>query len=148
MNLRCVVNIPQASLNSGTTYNIACGSAPSNQRIAVSGFGYFGGFNAAATPGLWQFARASSQGSSGTALTIKTLDDDDTETPQSSWITQPSTPPSSIVVIDSRYVNPQLGLTELWDADNYIEIKGGGFFVVQFTPQQTTNYAGWLRIIE
>ncbi len=148
MNLRCVVNIPQASLNSGTTYNLACLAAPANQRIAITGFGLYGGYNAAATSGLLQFATATNQGSSGTAMTVKPLDNDDTETPQSSWITQPGTPPSSIVPVDSRLVNPQLGLTELWDADNYIIVKGGGFYVVQFTPAQTTNYAGWLRICE
>ncbi len=148
MNLRGAVNIPSASLTASTTYNLACGAAPANQRIAITGFGFFGTFNAAGTAGLLQFARASSQGSSGTGLTTYPLDQDTTETFQSTWIGTPSTPPSSIVPFDSRFINPQLGLTELWGPDDYVYLKGGGFFVVQFTPAQTCNYGGWLRINE
>ncbi len=148
MNLRGVVNIPGATLTAGTTYNVACGVAPADQRIAITGFGFFGTYNAAATAGLLQFCDAGTQGSGGTTLTIKHVIKDQTTPFQSSWIGMPSTAPSTIVPNDTRYVNAQLGLTELWGPDDWIEIGGGGFFIVQFTPQQTATYGGWLRINE
>ena len=149
MNLRGLINIASASLTASTTYNLVVCAAPSNQRIAITGFGFYGAYNAAATPGLLQFCKAANAGSSPTAtLTPFPLDPECTETFQSTWTTTPSTPPGTIVAADSRYVNPQLGLTELWDDSNFIMIKGGGFFVLQFTPGQTTNYTGWLRINE
>jgi hypothetical protein len=148
MNLRGVVNIASATLTSGTTYNLACCAAPANQRIAITGFGYFGGFNAAGAAGFLHFARATSQGSSGTTLTPLPLEDDEAETFQSSWLATPSSAPSAITILDTRFINPQLGLTELWGPDDYVMLKGGGFFVMQFIPQQTTNYGGWIRICE
>ncbi len=149
MLLRGQLNLPGGSLTSGTTYNLCCGTAPANQRIAVTGFGFFGAYNAAATPGLLQFGKATSGGVAGTAIVPLPLDPECTETFQSTWLNATGgTAPTSITVFDSRYVNPQLGLTELWDERNYIMIKGGGFFVLQFTPQQTTTYGGWVRIIE
>ena len=148
MNLRGVINIPSASLNSGTTYNILCGAAPAHQQIAITGFSFGGTFNEAATPGLLQFCTSASQGTSGTTFTPLPLVQQDTTTFQSTWIGTPSGAPSTIVALDSRVVNPQLSITELWGANDWYVIKGGGFFVVQFTPQQTTNYAGWFRILE
>jgi len=148
MNLRGFCNFAQVSLTSGTTYNILVGSAPAQQRIAVTGFGIFGAYNAAATPGLLQFAKATSAGSGATTVTPLPLEPECTETFQSTWGTQPSGAPSGIVAFDSREVNPQLGLTEYFPQGDEIFIKGGGFFVLQFTPQVTTNYSGWLRINE
>jgi hypothetical protein len=148
VNLRGFVNIAQGSLTSGTTYNLLVGAAPAQQRVAVTGFGIFGAYNAAATPGLLQFAKAASAGSGGTAVTPLPLEPECTETFQSTWATQPSSAPSSIVVFDSREVNPQLGLTEYFPLGDEIYIKGGGFFVIQFTPQVTCNYSGWIRINE
>ena len=148
MYLRGKIHFASASLTSGTTYNIFCGSAPANQRIAIEGFGWFGGANAAQMPGVLAMCRASSQGSSGTSLTPRTLDEDDTETFQSSWISQPGTPPSSIVEIDERMVNPQIGLESYFPGQLAYIMKGGGFFVVQFTPQWSGNYNGWLLLGE
>lgn len=148
MYLRGKIHFPSASLTSGTTYNIFCGAAPSNQRIAIEGFGWYGQANAAQTPGVLAMCTASSQGSAGTSLTPKPLDQDTAETFQSTWISQPGTPPSSIVEIDERMVNPQIGLSEYFPGQLAYVIKGGGFFVVQFTPQWTGNYNGWLLLAE
>lgn len=148
MNLRGKVRFTQQSLTSGTTYNVFCGAAPSNQVIAIEAVGFFGYANAAQTPGLLTMCKASSQGSSGTTLTPMSTKGDYGETFQSSWISLPSTPPSSIVGIDDRGVNPQTGIADYFPGQLAYEIKGGGFFVVQFTPQWTGNYSGWLLIGE
>jgi hypothetical protein len=71
-----------------------------------------------------------------------------TETFQGTYTYNPGTPPASIVVIDDRSVNPQLGLTEYFPQGQEYFIKGGGFFVVQFTPQWTGNYNGWFGVNE
>ena len=148
MNLRGVILLTQTSLTGGTTYNLACCAAPSNQEIALTGFGYFGYYNAAGTPGKLTFNYASNQGSSGTALTPAPLIQQDTTTFRSSWISYPSAGPSITTQLDERAINPQLGLTELWSERDWIVVKAGGFFIVQFIPQQTVNYGGWLRILE
>lgn len=148
MYLRGKVYYASASLTSGTTYNIFCGAAPANQRIAIEGFGWFGAANAAQTPGLLSFCWASSQGSSGTSLTPQPTDKDTAETFQSTWLATPSSAPTGITVIDERMVNPQIGLSEYFPGQLAYVMKGGGFFVMQFTPQWTGNYAGWLLIGE
>ena len=148
MNLRGMVNIAEASLTSGTTYNLLCCAAPSNQRIAIIGYKFFGKYNAAATPGLLQFCKAASQGSSGTTVTPLPKEPECTETFQSSWIATPSTPPSTIVAMTTEEVNPQLGVSDYVPLGEEIYVKGGGFFVLQFTPQVTTTYGGWLSINE
>jgi hypothetical protein len=148
MYLRGKIYFPSASLTSGTTYNIFCGAAPANQRIAIEGFGWYGAANAAQTPGLLSFARATSQGTTGTTITPGAGDQDTAETFQSSWISQPSGAPSGISVLDERMVNPQIGLSEYFPGQLAYVMKGGGFFVMQFTPQWTGNYTGWLLIAE
>ena len=149
MRLFGEIQIAPASLTASTTYNLACLAAPTNQRVGITGFGFFGNYNAAGTPGLLSFCTASSQGSSGTSLTpYPYLDPETSYTFQSSWLATPSSAPSSIVARASRYVNPQLGLTEFWDQDNWYICKGAGFLVVQFTPGQTATYGGWLRFGE
>lgn len=148
MNLYGVLNLPATSLTATTVYNVACGTAPAHQKIAITGFGWYGAYNAAGTPGLLSFCTATSGGSSGTTITPLPLDESDATTFQSTWLGYPSSAPSSIVIADSRYVNPQLGLTELWDERNWIVFKGGGFWLLQFTPAVTVSYAGWLRICE
>ena len=148
MNLYGVLNLPETSLTAATTYNVACGTAPAHQKIAITGFGYYGAYNAAGTPGLLHFCRATSGGSSGTTITPLPTDDSDATTFQSTWLGYPGTPPSSITILDSREVNPQLGLTELWDEKNWYVMKGGGFWLLQFIPQVTVAYSGWLRICE
>jgi hypothetical protein len=148
VNLKGVLNFAQISLTSGTTYNVFCGTAPSNQRIAITGFGFFGTLNAAGTPGLLQFCDATSGGSGGTTLTPRPLEPECTETFQSTWLSLPSTAPTSIVGKDSREVNPQMGLTEYFPMGDEWMLKGGGFFVLQFVCQATGNYSGWLRINE
>jgi hypothetical protein len=148
MNLYGVLNLPATSLTASTTYNLACGTAPAHQKIAITGFGYYGAYNAAGTPGLLQMCTATSGGSSGTTITPAPLDQIDTTTFQSTWLSYPSGAPSAIAGYDSRYVNPQLGLTELWSENDWYIIKGGGFWVLQFTPAVTVSYAGWIRICE
>ena len=148
--LICDVNIPQASLTSGTTYNLLAGTAPANQRIRIRGIKFFGTANSAQTPGLLQFCTASSGGSGGSTITPKGRDQlgETTETPQSTWLNAPSSAPSGIVAFNSAEVNPQSGIYESYpDPEGYF-IKGGGYFVLQFTPQYTGNYAGTLTIEE
>lgn len=144
MNLRGKVNFPRQSLTATTTYNIICLAAPANQRVAVEGIAMFGEANSAQTPGLLALCKAASQGATGTALTPYPIDQDMTETFQTSIISLPSTAPSTIVVLDDRGVNPQIGITEYFPGTFAYQVKGGGFFVVQFTPQWTGNYWGWL----
>ena len=146
--LRGRVNIPQASLTSGTTYNLLVGAAPTNQRVVIEGFGLYGTANAAGTPGLLQFCRATSAGTSSTAVTPKPVEEECTETFQSTWGTQPTGAPTGISAVDSREVNPQFGLSENWLGGMEMTMKGGGFWVLQFTPQVTGNYSGWVQIQE
>lgn len=148
MYLRGTVRIAQATFNGSTTYNLYCCAAPAHQQIAVTGFGIYGGYNNAGTPGLLEFCTASSQGTSGTTVTPIPLVQSITTTFQSSWITQPSGAPGTIAPFESRLVNPQTGISELWAQNDWYVIAGGGFFVVQFTPAQTTTYCMWLRIAE
>jgi len=148
MYLRGTARIAQASFTAGTTYNLLCCAAPAHQQVAVTGFGLYGTSNAAATPGLLEFATASSQGTSGTTVTPTSLVQAITTTFQSSWITQPSGAPGSIVPFESREVNPQGGISELWSQNDWYVIKDGGFFIVQWTPQFTGNYCAWMRIAE
>lgn len=148
MYLRGKVRFSQQTLTSGTTYNIFCVAAPANQRVAIEGIGVFGYANAAQTPGLVSMCTATSQGSTGTSLTPKSIDGDDSETFQSSWLSLPSTPPSSIAVIDDRGVNPQIGLEVYFPGQLAYMVKGGGFFVVQFTPAWTGSYSAWVMIGE
>ena len=142
------VNIAQVSLTSGTTYNLLVGSAPTNQRIKIRGVEIYGAAGTAQTPGLLQFCKASSAGSGGTSVTPLPDEPECTETFQSTWSTQPSSAPSSIVGIDSREVNPQTGVPIYFPQGQERYIKGGGFFVLQFTPQWTGNYSGFLSIEE
>ena len=91
MRLFGEIQIAPASLTASTTYNLACLAAPTNQRVGITGFGFFGNYNAAGTPGLLSFCTASSQGSSGTSLTpYPYLDPETSYTFQSSWLATPS----------------------------------------------------------
>lgn len=146
--LICDVNIPQTSLTSGTTYNLLAATAPANQRIRIRGLKFFGAAPSAQTPGLLQFCSAASGGSGGTAITPKPREGENTETPQSTWQNLPTTAPSSIVAYNSAEVNPQVGLIDTYpDPEGYF-IKGGTYWVLQFTPQWTGNYSGTLVIEE
>lgn len=142
------VNIAQASLTSGTTYNLLTGAAPANQRIKIRGFAIYGAAGSAQTPGLLSFCKAASAGTGGTAVTPLPDEPECTETFQSTWINQPSGAPSSIVTIDSREINPQTGIEAYLPQGQERWIKGGGFWVLQFTPQWTGNYSGFLSIEE
>lgn len=148
MNLRGKIYFPSTSLTSGTTYQVWCGAAPANQRVSIEGFGFYGAANAAQTPGVLTFNRATSQGSSGTTRTPVALNQDQAETFQSTWISTPATPAGGLTEIDERMVNPQIGLSEYFPGPLAYEIKGGGFFVVTFTPQWTGNHNGWLLLSE
>ena len=142
------VNIAQGSLTATTTYNLLVGAAPAQQRVKIRGFAIYGAAGSAQTPGLLQFCKASSAGSGGTSVTPLPDEPECTETFQSTWATQPSSAPSSIVAIDSREVNPQTGLEVYFPQGQEVYMKGGGFFVIQFTPQWTGNYSGFLSIEE
>ena len=148
MNLRGKVRFAQASLTSGTTYYLWVGTAPANQRVFIEAFAVYGAAPSAQTPGVLQFATASSAGSGGTALTPHAVETDCAETFQSVWAYNPSTAPSSIVTLDDRSVNPQLGLEVYLPQGQEYQIKGGGFLVVVFIPAYTGNYNGWLQINE
>jgi hypothetical protein len=149
MNLRGKIRLVQASLTSGTTYYLFVIAAPAQQRIAIEAFGIFGNANAANTPGLLQFCSATSAGTSPTStLTPHPLEPECTETFQATYTYNPTGAPSAITVIDDRSVNPQLGITEYLPQGQEYFVKGGGFFVVQFVPQWTGNYNGWLQINE
>ena len=146
--LICDVNIPSTSLNAGTTYNLLAGTAPANQRIRIRGLEMYGTANSAQTPGLVQFATATSGGSGGTTITPKPREGENNETPQSTWLNLPSTAPTGISAYNSSGVNPQIGLIKSFpDPEGYF-IKGGGYWVLQFTPQYTGNYYGMLEIEE
>lgn len=145
--LRGKVRFASQTLTASTTYNVFCGTAPTNQKIAIEGFGWFGAANAAQTPGILSFCRAASAGSAGTTLTPLPLDDQNTETFQSTWLSLPGTAPTSIAPIDERLINPQVGAEVYLLAVPYI-MRGAGFFVVQFTPGWTGNYDGFLLINE
>lgn len=147
MYLRGKVYYASASLTSGTTYNVFVCSAPANQRIAIEGFGWFGAANAAQTPGVLSFNIASTTGTGGSSLTPKPIDQDTVETFQSVWKTG-TTSPSITYEIDERMVNPQIGLSEYFPGQLSYVIKGGGIMVVQFTPQWTGNYNGWILLGE
>jgi hypothetical protein len=142
------VNVAQGSLTSGTTYNLIWGTAPTNQRVKIRGFGFYGAYNTNGTPGLLQFCKSSSGGSGGTAVTPLPNEPECTETFQSSWINQPSTAPSSIVAIDSREINPQLGIEIFFPQGQEDYMKGGGFGGFQLTPGATTSHAGVVHIEE
>jgi hypothetical protein len=148
MNLRGKVRFAQASLTSGTTYYLFVGTAPANQRVLVEAFGIYGAAPSAQTPGVLQFCKAATAGTTPTVLTPLPLEPECTETFQSVWGYNPSGAPGTIVVMDDRSVNPQLGLTEYLPQGQEFAIKGGGFFVVQFVPSWTGNYNGWLQINE
>jgi hypothetical protein len=145
---RGYVNFAEASLTSGTTYNILAGTAPANQRILIEAFELYGKANAAQTPGLVQFCRATSGGSGGTAVTPTSQEQIVAATFQSTWITQPGTPPTGIVAYDSRELNPQLGLLVYFPQGQERYLEYGKFIVIQFTPQFTGTYSGFLQIVE
>ena len=144
-----IIRFAQANLNSGTTYYLFVGAAPATQEVCVTGFGLYGFYNAAATPGLVQFCRGSSAGSSGSSLAPEPLREAEGSgyTFQSTWKYNPTSPTVSITLGDWG-LNPQLAITELWNQNDYIWIKPSGILIVQFTPQQTCNYSGWMRIAE
>ncbi len=146
--LICDVNIPSTTLTSGTTYNLLAGTAPANQRIRIRGLELYGTANSAQTPGLVQFASATAGGTGGTAITPKAREGENTEIPQSTWLNLPATAPTGIVAYNSAGVNPQIGLIKSFpDPEGYF-IKGGTYFVLQFTPQYTGQYYGTLEIEE
>lgn len=147
MNLRGKVYFPSTSLTASTTYNIFVGSAPANQRIAVEAFGFYGNANAAQTPGVLSFCRATGAGTGGSSATPLPIDEDDTETFQSTWNTG-ATSPTGVSIIDERMVNPQIGLSEYFPGQLSYVLKGSGIFVLQFTPGFTCNYNGWILIAE
>lgn len=151
MYLRGTIRVAQATFNASTTYNLYAGTAPAHQQIAITGFGIYGGLNTAGGPGLLEFCTATSSGSTsggGSVVTPVSLVQEIATTFQSTWITQPGTAPTSIVAYESREVNPQGGVSELWSQNDWYVVKGGGFWVMQFTPQATTTYCAWLRIAE
>lgn len=143
MYLRGKVHYPSQSLTSGTTYNVFQCVAPTNQRITVEGFGWYGAANAAQTPGVLSFNRASVAGTGGTSATPASIDEDDAETFQSTWKINVSSPTLGLE-IDERMVNPQIGLSEYFPGQLSYMLKGGGILVVQFTPQWTGSYNGWI----
>lgn len=149
MNLRGKLRFPQTSLTSGTTYYLWVLAAPANQRIAIEGFSLYGAAPSAQAPGVLQFCRATSAGTSpGATLTPHPLEEECTETYQGTYTYNPSGAPSGITIVDDRSVNPQLGLCEYFPLGLELMVKGGGFFVVQFIPAWTGNYNGWLLINE
>jgi hypothetical protein len=148
MNLRGKLRFIQASLTSGTTYYLWVIAAPAQQRIAIEGVSVYGYAAAAQSPGLLQFCTAASAGSGGTTLTPHPLEPECTETFQATYTYNPSTAPGTIVPMDDRGVNPQLGITEYFIGGCEYYVKGGGFFVVQFIPAYTGNYSGWLQVNE
>jgi len=150
-SLRGTFFFPKTSLTAGTTYNLFCLAAPAHQRVVVEGIWVYGDYNTAGTCGPVYTCRASSQGSigvSGSALTAYPVDEDDTETFQTTCYSLPGTAPSSIVPFGGRMVNPQLGVDQYWIPAHQRIIKGGGFFVVQFVPGSAANYLAELQFVE
>jgi hypothetical protein len=141
-------NIAAGSLTASTTYNIIVASAPTNQRVRLRGLAYYGAYNTNGTPGLLQYCKAASAGSGGTSVTPLPSEPECTETFQSTWATQPSSAPSSIVAIDTREVNPQLGVEVYFPQGQEDIMKGGGFNLFQFTPGTTSTYGGFVPFEE
>lgn len=147
---RLIGEVPLAplSVSSGTTYTLWSGTAPTNQRISICGYGVFQNYNTNGTPGLLTFNFATGAGSSGTSVTPVSLDQDDAETFRSTWITNPTSAPTGLTNIRNAYINPQVSVPEYFPLYNEIVLKATGILVVQYTPQVSGSVSGWLRIEE
>lgn len=144
------IPLPELAISAGSTYWLWGVQAPAHQRILVPAWFVGQNYNTNGTPGLLGFYWATSLGTGGTSATPQTIDQDTTETFQSTCVTNipNATPPAGTSLIREVYINPQVSVPEYLPLHEEFALKGGGFFVVKFQPQASGNVAGWLRIQE
>jgi hypothetical protein len=142
------VALPYTSISSGTTYQLWQCVAPAHQKVLINGWFVGNDANTNSTPGLLSLYFAGTAGSGGTSATPVSIDQDDTETFQSTWITMVGTLASSLTLIRSEFINPQVSVPQYLPLFEEIRLKGGGCFVVQFIPQYSGKVGGWIRFSE
>lgn len=142
--------IPLAPLtvSAATSYWLWQVVAPAHQKVKISAYFVGQDYNTNGTPGLLELFFCGAAGSGGTSATPVAVDQDDTETFQSTCQTNLSVAPTSLTLIRNCYINPQVSVPEYLPLKEEIKVKGGGIFAVRFTAEVSGHVAGWLRLEE
>lgn len=134
------------SLSAGVTKTVWVCSAPTNQRIKITGFNLsFNGTVNSNTPVTVTFQQASAAGTS-TAHTPVAKEPEVTITPQGTYGINHTVEPTYTANKVHRvfYVHPQLGQEVYFPQGQEIIVKGGGIIGVACNAPQAVNVAGFV----
>lgn len=135
-------------LSSGTAKSAVVVTAPANQRVKITGYGFFfDGTSNSATPVQIRIARASAAGT-GTSFTPKPNEEECTETFQSTWKVNNTVEPTYTNYIKTLTVHPQLGYEYLAPLGQEIIVKGGGILGFECTAPAGVNVRGVISFEE
>lgn len=138
----------QGSVAASTTKTLICIAAPAHQRVKIKSVEIMGaGTSNTDTPLELQMRFATADGT-GTAGTFAAVDQDQTETPQSTYKTAYSAEPTYSGVIRTWYCHPQTGLAVFFPLGEEIVLKGGGFIGFVITTNQGETLALNVQIEE
>lgn len=136
------------ALSAATAKTILQVAAPSNQRLAVKGFGvFFDGTSGSAVPVAVELLRQSTAGTMSSATPVPD-DDDWTETIQSTCQKTATVEPTAGSVLRRYDVPPTSGYERSYAPDEEIHIKGGGRLGLRCTAPASVNVTGWIDIEE
>jgi hypothetical protein len=140
--------IPSTSLSAATLTYIAVCTAPAHQRIKITGFHVgFNGTTNSNTPVLVEWGFCTSAGSAGTTITPNPIEQDATETPQTTWNSFGGAP-SGPTIVNNRFVHPQLSTEIYVPMGREFIVKGGGYFFIAVNAPQSVNVAGFVDFEE
>jgi hypothetical protein len=144
------VSFSGTSLSAATAKTAFVASAPSNQRVKVTGWNLsFNGTVNSNTPILVVFQNASAAGTS-TAFTPIPKEPECTETFQGTYGINATVEPTYTASAYRRqfYVHPQLGQEVYFPQGQEIYVKGGGILGIQINAPQAVSVSGWVDIEE
>lgn len=112
-------------------------TAPAHQRVKIKSVELFGfGTSNTDTPVQLDIIAITTDGT-GTAGTFNPVDQDTTETPQSTFKTNYSAEPTYGNTLRTLAVHPQTGLAVFFPLNEEIVLKGGGMIGFKLTPNQS-----------
>ena len=144
------VSFSGTSLSAATAKTVFVASAPSNQRVRLTGWNLsFNGTVNSNTPILVVFQNASAAGTS-TAFTPIPKEDELTETFQGTYGINATVEPTYTANKFKRqfYVHPQLGQEVYFPQGQELMIKGGGIMGIQVNAPQAVSCSGWVDFEE